>query len=162
MEGEYHHSPHRGLDGRTPLDCWALAEAAPQPPGPQLDLDALFLFEARRRVQRDRTVSLAGTLYEVDAALVGQTVTLRYDPAAPPARGIQVWHEGRQVEQARPLDAYANCFVRRHRPTQGIQAEGPPATPAASVLALRELRPAPAGAATASAPTATPHPKERR
>ncbi|HET6829542.1 MAG TPA: DDE-type integrase/transposase/recombinase [Ramlibacter sp.] len=162
VEGEYHHSPHRGLDGRTPLDCWALAEAAPQPPGPQLDLDALFLFEARRRVQRDRTVSLAGTLYEVDAALVGQTVTLRYDPAAPPARGIQVWHEGRQVEQARPLDAYANCFVRRHRPTQGIQAEGPPATPAASVLALRELRPAPAGAATASAPTATPHPKERR
>ena len=25
VEGEYHQSPHRGLDGRTPLDQWALA-----------------------------------------------------------------------------------------------------------------------------------------
>ena len=53
-------------------------------PGPGLDLDALFLFETKRRVQRDRTVSLNGTLFEADAALVGQTVTLRYDPGAPP------------------------------------------------------------------------------
>ena len=39
--------------------------------GPGLDLDALFLFEAKRRVQRDRTVSLNGMLFEADAALVG-------------------------------------------------------------------------------------------
>ena len=51
--------------------------------------------EAKRRVQRDRTVSLSGALFEVDAALVGQTVTLRYDPSVPAARGIEVWHEGR-------------------------------------------------------------------
>ena len=66
-------------------------------PGPGLDLDALFLFEAKRRVQRDRTVSLNGTLFEVDAALVGQTVTLRYDPSAPASRGVEVWHEGKFV-----------------------------------------------------------------
>lgn len=140
VEGEYHHSPHRGLDGTTPLDRWAMAETVPRLPGPTLDLDALFLFETKRRVQRDRTVSLAGTLYEVDAALVGQTVTLRYDPSAPPVRGIEVWHDGRFVERARPLDAYANCFVRRHRPTQGIDSDTPAATPPASGLALRDLR----------------------
>ena len=50
-----------------------------------LDLDTLFLFEAKRRVQRDRTVSLNGTLFEVDATLVNHTVTLRFDPGAPPA-----------------------------------------------------------------------------
>jgi hypothetical protein len=41
----------------------------------------MFLFEQKRRVQRDRTVSLDGLLYEVDAALVGDVVFLRYDPA---------------------------------------------------------------------------------
>jgi len=140
VEAEYHHSPHRGLDGMTPLDRWAMSETAPRLPG-GLDLDALFLFEAKRRVQRDRTVSLSGTLYEVDAALVGQTVTLRYDPSVPPARGIEVWHEGRLIERARPLDAYANCFVRRNRPTQGIEVDTPAATPRASGIALRDLRP---------------------
>ena len=59
-------------------------------PDPGLDLDDLFLFEAKRRVMKDRTVSLHGRLYEVDAVLVGQTITLRYDPrcaAFAPHRG---------------------------------------------------------------------------
>lgn len=140
VEAEYHHHPHRGLEGLTPLDRWAMGEQAPRLPDPKLDLDALFLFETKRRVQRDRTVSLNGTLFEVDAALVGQTVTLRHDPSAPASRGIEVWHEGRFVERARPLDAYANCFVRRNRPTQGIEADTPPPAPRASGLALRDLR----------------------
>lgn len=140
VEGEYHRSPHRGLEGMTPLDRWAMSEATPKLPV-GLDLDALFLFEAKRRVQRDRTVSLSGALFEVDAALVGQTVTLRYDPSVPAARGIEVWHEGRLIERARPLDAYANCFVRRNRPTQGIETDTPAATPRASGIALRDLRP---------------------
>lgn len=140
VETEYHHSPHRGLDGVTPLDRWAMSQASPRLPT-GLDLDALFLFEAKRRVQRDRTVSLSGALFEVDAALVGQTVTLRYDPSVPAARGIEVWHEGRFIERARPLDAYANCFVRRNRPTQGIEVDTPAATPRASGITLRDLRP---------------------
>jgi len=109
-------------------------------PGPHLDLEALFLFEAKRRVQRDRTVSLNGTLYEADAALVGQTVTLRYDPALPPRRGIEVWHDGQFVSRATPLDAYANCFVRRQRPSQGVDSDTPAAAPRHSGLALRHLR----------------------
>ena len=72
---------------------------------------------------------------------MGQTVTLRYDPSVPPARGIEVWHEGHLIERARPLDAYANCFVRRNRPTQGIEVDTPAATPRASGIALRDLRP---------------------
>lgn len=140
VEAEYHHSPHRGLEGVTPLDRWAMSQAVPKLPV-GLDLDALFLFEAKRRVQRDRTVSLTGALFEVDAALIGESVTLRYDPSVPAARGIEVWHEGRFIERARPLDAYANCFVRRNRPTQGLEVDTPAATPRASGIALRELRP---------------------
>lgn len=112
VEGEYHRTPHRGLAEQCPLDRWASAAGNVRLPGPQLDLDALFLFEAKRRVQRDRTVSLHGTLFEVDPLLVGETVTLRYDPAAPASRGLEVWHHDQFVARATPLDAYANCFVR--------------------------------------------------
>lgn len=80
---------------------------------------------------------------------MGHTVTLRYDPGAPAARGIEVWHEGRLIERARPLDAYANCFVRRNRPTQGIESDTPAAPPRSPGLALRDLRDLP------------PHGKER-
>mgnify|MGYP001256693959 CR=1 FL=1 len=140
VEGEYHLTPHRGLEDQTPLDRWAMSADQVRLPGPSLDLDALFLFEAKRRVQRDRTVSLNGTLFEADAALVGQIVTLRYDPALPASRGIEIWHDGRCVGRATPLDAYANCFVRRSRPTQNLDPDAPPAAPRSSGLALRELR----------------------
>lgn len=140
VEGEYHQSPHRGLDGQTPLDRWAMSADQVRLPGPQLDLEALLLFEAKRRVQRDRTVSLNGTLFEADAALVGHTVTLRYDPGAPASRGVEVWHDGQFVSRATPLDAYANCFVRRNRPSQTIDADSAPGAPRNSALALRHLR----------------------
>ena len=139
VEGEYHQAPHRGLEDQTPLDRWAMSAERVRLPGPGLDLDSLFLFEVKRQVQRDRTVSLNGTLFEVDAALVGHTVTLRYDPGAPPARGVEVWHDEKFVSRAIPLDAYANCFVRRNRPTQNIDPDTPPATPRNTGLALREL-----------------------
>jgi transposase InsO family protein len=139
VEGEYHLTPHRGLEDQTPLDRWAMSADQVRLPGPGLDLDALFLFEAKRRVQRDRTVSLNGTLFEADAALVGQVVTLRYDPALPASRGIEIWHEERFVGRATPLDAYANCFVRRNRPTQNLDADAAPGAPRSSRLALRDL-----------------------
>ena len=139
VEGEYHLVPHRGIDDQTPLDRWAMSAAQVRLPGANLDLDALFLFEVKRRVGRDRTVSLNGTLFEVDAALVGITVTLRYDPGAPPARGVEVWHEDKFVSRATVLDAYANCFVRRNRPTQNIDPDTPAAPPRNTGLALRDL-----------------------
>ena len=139
VEGEYHHTPHRSLEGQTPLERWAQCADEVHFPDPTLDLEEVFLFEAKRKVQKDRTVSLNGVVYEVDAALVGQNVTLRYDPAAPPGRPVQVWHERQQIQLARPLDAYTNCFVKRHRPSGTATAETPPPEPPPSGLNLREL-----------------------
>ena len=116
IEGEYHHTPHHGLDGETPLERWAQTADAVRFPEPTLDLDDLFLFEAKRKVNKDRTVSLAGVLYEVEAALVGAKVTLRYDPLAPPGRPLQVWHEGRRTQLAKPVNLAANCLVKRNAP----------------------------------------------
>ena len=140
VEGEYHLSPHRGLDGRTPLDQWALAGHDVRYPDPATDLDDLFLFEAKRRVMKDRTVSLHARLYEVDAVLVGEIVTLRYDPDAPPSRPLQVVHDGNDAGQASRLDAYANTTVKRHRPSGQIHCDTPPSQPAPSPLAMRNLK----------------------
>jgi hypothetical protein len=63
---------------------------------------------------------LNGTVFEVDATLVGETVTLRFDPAVPASRGIQVCKDNAFVGIAKPVDAYANCFVRRNRPSRNI------------------------------------------
>jgi putative transposase len=119
IEGEYHQAPHRGLDGETPFDKWAQSSQDVRLPDPRVDLGALFLFEEKRRVQKDRTVSLQGVLYEVDAVLVGESVTLRYDPHKL-GRPIEVWHQGRKISLARRVDAYANCFVKRDHATKAV------------------------------------------
>jgi hypothetical protein len=113
VEGEYHRAPHRGLNGETPLDRWAALADEVRYLGS--DIDDLFLSEAKRKVARDRTVSLAGVVYEVDAALVGEAVVLRYDPTKP-GRPVQVWAKGAFVQNAKVVDVHANCFVRRDQP----------------------------------------------
>ena len=140
VEGEYHQSPHRGLGGRTPLDQWALAGANVRYPDPTTDLDDLFLFEVKRRVMKDRTVSLHGRVYEADAVLVGQTVTLRYDPHAPPSRPVEVVHDGKPAGLATRLDAYANTAVKRDRPSRQLRCDTPPDEPSPSPLAMRNLK----------------------
>ena len=140
VEGEYHHAPHRGLaDGKTPLDQWGLAGGEVRYVDATVDLDDLFLFEAKRRVMKDRTVSLDGRLYEVDALLVGSTVTLRYDPSVSPTRPLQVVHNGRDAGLATILDAYANTAVKRARPSSQIEPDRPAPEPPPSPLALRDL-----------------------
>ena len=109
-------------------------------PDPATDLDDLFLFEAKRRVMKDRTLSLHGRLYEVDAVLVGQTVTLRYDPDAPPSRPIEVVHDGHTAGLATRLDAYANTAVKRHRPSSQLTCDTSPPEPSPSPLAMRNLK----------------------
>jgi putative transposase len=137
VEGEYHQRPHKGLDGKTPLDAWATSSDEVVLPGPELDLRELFLFEDRRKVARDRTVSLRGVLYEVDALLVGETVTLRFDPARPKGP-VDVWHRGKKLQTARPVDAYANCFVKRNHETKMLEPSQSPDVPAAT-LRMRDL-----------------------
>lgn len=119
VEMEYHRNVHRIL-GETPLDCWARIGHKVRFPEPGLDLDELFLFETRRKVQKDRTVSLNGLVYEIEAALVNETVTLRFDPATP-GEPVQVWHNGLPVQTAKLVDTYANCFVKRNRPTLALE-----------------------------------------
>jgi transposase InsO family protein len=123
IEIEYHRTPHRIL-GESPLDRWAKIGQRVRYPEPGVDIDDLFLFEAKRKVQKDRTISLNGRLYEIDASLVGETVTLRYDPANQKDT-IEVCHHNDFIQEAKEVDTYANCFVKRERPSGSIQLIDP-------------------------------------
>ena len=138
VEAEYHMSPHKGLDGITPFDRWATAADDVTLPGPERDLDELFLFELNRKVQSDRTISLHGAVYELDACLVGQTVTVRFNPSR---RGqpIDVYFKGRKYKKAKTVDTYANCFVRRDHTTKHLYPDTPPKPPPPG-LSLRHLK----------------------
>lgn len=139
VEGEYHQTPHGGLDGTTPLDAWAMRSGDIRVPGPEVDLREMFLFEQKRRVHRDRTVSLDGLLYEVDASVVGEVVVLRYDPSKRGAP-IDVWHRGKKVHTARVVDAYANCFVKRNQGSKLAEpTTGANITPPAPVLRMSDI-----------------------
>ncbi len=119
IEIEYHRTRHRILS-ETPLDCWAKIGQRVRYPEPGVDLTDLFLFESKRKVQKDRTVSLHGMIYEIDASLVGETVTLRYNPAEQ-GKIIEVCHNNQFVHEAKLVDTYANCFVKRDRPSSTIK-----------------------------------------
>lgn len=138
VEGEYHHNPHRGLDGMTPLERWAQDGDQVHYLDPSLDLEDLCLFEAVRKVHKDRTVSLDGVIYEVDAALIGERVTLRYDPGTT-RRTVQIVHQGRYVETARPVDLYANCFVKRNTPSREARSEDQAPQPIPSGMQWRDF-----------------------
>jgi hypothetical protein len=106
---------------------------------PGADLGDHFLAESKRRVQKDRTVTLDGVAFEVDAALVGERVTLRFDAARrPEKRSVEVWHQGRRVEIARRVDVLANCFVKRSGTTKNLEIPKGGAEPAEG-LAMRDL-----------------------
>jgi putative transposase len=129
VEGEYHRAPHRGLDGITPLDAWAMRSGDVRDVEPGLDLDEMCLLEVKRKVHKDRTLSLDGVVYEVSAELVGEMVTVRFDPAKK-GGPVDVWLAGKKVERARVVDAYANCFVKRNNETQALDVASRPPAPA--------------------------------
>ena len=138
IEGEYHHAPHRGLGDEAPADKWARTSEGVRMAS--ADLGDHFLAEQKRNVQKDRTVTLDGVAFEVDAALVGERVTLRFDPARKPdKRTVEVWHQGRRIEIARRVDVLANCFVKRSSSTKNLEISKGACADIPDGLAMREL-----------------------
>jgi transposase len=116
IETEYHRSPHKGLNGQTPLDAWLEKAKYIITLDPSIDLDHVFLHEIKRKVYKDNTFTLYGTLYEVPVTLSGATVKLLYDPYLPVIRPL-VYYEGKLQGEARIVDSYANTRVRRNKIT---------------------------------------------
>lgn len=84
----YHARPHAGLSallGRPtpPLSYYLSQLPADTKHVSELSLDELLVVEETRRVGRDGTIKVAARTFEVDAALAGERVVARFNPADP-------------------------------------------------------------------------------
>ena len=100
IEGDYHNTTHRGLEGRTPLEQWALASAGVRYPEPTLNLDEIFLFEVRRRVQKAApsawTAGSTRSSHSSSVAASPCATTPTRRPHAPSASSVRASLPGRQ------------------------------------------------------------------
>ena len=111
LEAEYHQTPHRGLEGRTPLERFLddveLLRDAPE------DLDQLMRMKVSRRVGRDRSVRLDGRIYEAPDGFANEKVEVLYDPYDP-TRPVHMRREDESEEhRLRALDLETNARLRR-------------------------------------------------
>ena len=112
IQDEYHRTPHRGIQNLTPWDQWCESlDRRRQPPSNER-IEDIFLFTANRKVRKDGTVSRNNRFYEVESALAGQTVALRYDPNQPEL-SLQVYYEGQLYQSAHPVDLAGNARAKR-------------------------------------------------
>jgi transposase InsO family protein len=117
----YHNREHRST-GQTPLGRYAAhcecVRAAPK------DLSDHFRQQARRRVAKDRTVAIAGRLFEAPIALIGKQITLFYHPHDPSR--IEARSDGKSYGLLTALDLNVNCRVKREKDNLKIQTEPRP------------------------------------
>ena len=112
LESEYHRNPHRGLNGKTPLEAWLEKVQHIRTLDPTIDLGTIFFHEEHRKVHRDSTITIAGTLYEVPSILIGKKVKCRFDPHQT-VRRVHISHEGKDFGECRIVNTYANTKVVR-------------------------------------------------
>ena len=105
---EYHLREH-GSTGEAPLSRYAdhlhCIREAPN------DLTDHFRKRVTRKVDKDRTVSLDGRLYEAPVPLIGRTVTLLYHESDPSR--VELLVNGTSYGMLIPLDVHINARVRR-------------------------------------------------
>jgi len=107
LETAYHQREHRALDGQSPHQRFAERSGGLRPVPADLDLDAMFLLRAQRRVRNDATISIDGTLWEVPSAYRGWKLQVHYDPFQ--WTRVELYSEGRLIGQARRCDKNLNA-----------------------------------------------------
>jgi len=108
IEGEYHQRKHSSTR-QTPLQRY-MAHLEALRPAPK-DLWDHFRVPARRKVDKDRTVSLNGTLFEAPVGLIGKTVTLLYHKHDP--KRVEVMVDEKSYGFLTLLNVGINSRVRR-------------------------------------------------
>jgi transposase InsO family protein len=105
----YHVRHHEGI-GMSPQERFARGSAQVRPLDPHLDLEQLFYAQLLRVVRKDGTVRLHNDLYEVDLALRGLEVRLRFDPWN--LARVQVDYRGQSFGLARKVDRHLNSQLQ--------------------------------------------------
>jgi len=110
LNEDYHQRKHAAT-GQSPfarftskMEC---LRAAPK------DLNDYFRKAARRKVAKDRTISLDGRLYEAPVALIGKQVLVRYQETEP--HRVEVFDNQKSYGWLTPVDLHVNCRVKRDK-----------------------------------------------
>lgn len=110
VQDQYHQRVHTST-GETPFERFArhleIIRTAPA------DLEDHFRKEARRRVAKDRTVSLDGRLYEAPTRLIGEYVRLLYHQDR--LNQVEIIHANQSQGMLVPINLNINCQVKRKR-----------------------------------------------
>ena len=109
LQSVYHVRLHEGI-GMSPAERFAKGSAQVRPLDPHLDLEQLFFAQVFRVVRKDGTVRLNNDLFEVDLALRGLEVRLRYDPWT--LARVQVDYRGQSFGAARKVDRHLNSQLQ--------------------------------------------------
>ncbi len=106
----YHQRKHSAT-GQTPFERFTsniqCLRAAPS------NLKDHFRQHVRRRVAKDRTITLNGRLYEAPVALIGLQVELLYHPDDPDQ--VEIKYQYKTYGFVRPVNLHVNCRVKRDR-----------------------------------------------
>jgi len=105
VQSVYHPRHHAGI-GMSPQERFARGSTHLRGLDPHQNLDELFYAQELRVVRKDGTVRLANQLYEVDLALRGLEVRLRYDPWT--FARVHVDYRGQSFGLARKVDRHLN------------------------------------------------------
>lgn len=114
LEGDYHVRGHRGLEGQSPLDRWIELCEGIRPLPQDVDLKELFYESTTRRVAKDGTFTLKGSVFEAKPEWIGLRIEVRYDPYD--LRRVVIASEHQAAQYAYPVDVRANRKVQRQKP----------------------------------------------
>ena len=122
---DVYHSRTHASTGQTPFARFtAKMECLREAPA---NLRDYFRKTARRRVAKDRTISLDGRIFEAPVALIGRQVSLLYHEGEEDR--IEVLFNGQSHGLLRALDLHVNCRVKRDKNNNiEIQSSGPSQT----------------------------------
>jgi putative transposase len=110
LQESYHQKKH-GATGQTPFKRFtantACLRMAPD------NLSDYFRTVARRKVAKDRSLTLNGKIYEAPVVLIGKQVELLYHDDTPTQ--VEIRYQNKSFGLARPVDIHLNSRVKRDK-----------------------------------------------
>jgi len=113
LHDQYNRAPHRGIDGKTPLDTFlANAENHIRRLPSYIDPAELFCRKESRLVAKDGTFRVNNILYEAEEHLIGRRIDVLYD-RDDASRKVKVFDGPLLVHTALPVDFLGNASTKR-------------------------------------------------
>ncbi|MDA8134351.1 MAG: DDE-type integrase/transposase/recombinase [Desulfobacteraceae bacterium] len=110
LNTDYHQNKHSST-GQTPFKRFTSAMECIRVAPP--DLKDHFRKTARRKVAKDRTITLNGSMFEAPVALIGKHVDVKYHEETP--KKAEVLYKNKSYGFLTPVDLSVNCRVKRDK-----------------------------------------------